>query len=75
MNISELNITAIYAEVGFDTVPYLVNFHRPLGLPENKGCRLLVGEEHNSIDINGSSVFPIRIIDSEKVRHALCFTL
>ncbi|KAL6542642.1 hypothetical protein OROMI_024244 [Orobanche minor] len=39
---------------------------RPLGLPENKGCRLSVGEGHNIIDINGSSVFPIRIIDSEK---------
>ncbi|KAH6822172.1 hypothetical protein C2S53_000059 [Perilla frutescens var. hirtella] len=39
---------------------------RPVGLPENKGCRLTVEEGNTTIVINESLVFPIRIIDSEK---------
>ncbi|KAL6536184.1 hypothetical protein OROGR_012756 [Orobanche gracilis] len=38
---------------------------RPLGLPENKGCRILVIDGPNTVEINGSYVFPIRIIYSE----------
>ncbi|KAL6581294.1 hypothetical protein OROMI_007217 [Orobanche minor] len=45
--------------------PILVNLHRPLGLPENKGCRILVIDGPNTVEINGSYVFPIRIIYSE----------
>ncbi|KAL6536182.1 hypothetical protein OROGR_012754 [Orobanche gracilis] len=37
----------------------------PLGLPENKGCRILVIDGPNTVEINGSYVFPIRIIYSE----------
>ncbi|XP_042033848.1 structural maintenance of chromosomes flexible hinge domain-containing protein GMI1-like isoform X2 [Salvia splendens] len=39
---------------------------RPLGLPEEKSCHLLVREGNCTIDINDSYVFPIRIIDSDK---------
>ncbi|XP_042036221.1 structural maintenance of chromosomes flexible hinge domain-containing protein GMI1-like [Salvia splendens] len=39
---------------------------RPLGLPKEKACHLLVREGNCTIDINDSYVFPIRIIDSDK---------
>ncbi|KAL1532041.1 structural maintenance of chromosomes flexible hinge domain-containing protein GMI1-like isoform X1 [Salvia divinorum] len=39
---------------------------RPLGLPEEKACHLLVREGNCTIDINDSYVFPLRIIDSDK---------
>ncbi|KAK6135231.1 hypothetical protein DH2020_031039 [Rehmannia glutinosa] len=43
-------------------IPWL----RPIGLPEDKGCRLLVENGNQTIDIRDSLVLPIRIIDSEK---------
>ncbi|KAI3458000.1 hypothetical protein Pfo_014663 [Paulownia fortunei] len=41
-------------------------YDRPLGLPEGKGCHLLVENGNKTIDIRESLALPIRIIDSEK---------
>ncbi|KAL0400592.1 UNVERIFIED_CONTAM: Structural maintenance of chromosomes flexible hinge domain-containing protein GMI1 [Sesamum latifolium] len=39
---------------------------RPLGLPEDKGCQLLVENGNRTIDIRDSLSLPIRVIDSGK---------
>ncbi|KAL8537992.1 hypothetical protein ACS0TY_000080 [Phlomoides rotata] len=39
---------------------------RPLGVPEDKGCHLLVKDGNKTIDIRDSLALPIRVIDSEK---------
>ncbi|KAL0321555.1 UNVERIFIED_CONTAM: Nicotinamide/nicotinic acid mononucleotide adenylyltransferase [Sesamum calycinum] len=39
---------------------------RPLGLPEDKGCQLLVENGNRTIDIRDSLSLPIRVIDNGK---------
>ncbi|KAK4431325.1 Structural maintenance of chromosomes flexible hinge domain-containing protein GMI1 [Sesamum alatum] len=48
--------------------PYFVNFPLiwPLGLPEDRGCQLLVENGDRTIDVRDSISLPIRVIDSGK---------